>query len=309
MSRGIYIVANDKVKEQTIALLNSIRLYDPDTPIVMIPFDDNYQSIAEIVTAKHGVQIYENLEFVENLCDRLYEIFGKKFFNTPNKQRKHACWFGPFDEFLYIDTDIVVFDKIIDCLNYLSEYDFLCYDYQHTNGITNVFTSKVLEEEAFTEDELKDIFNGGFWASKKNLFSESDLYEIFAECAAHTDYFDFSQKTTDQPIFNYLVLKRIQRRFNIVRRPGKAPGSWAGSPHFRREGKRLIDPKVNQPLDYLHWAGFRIQPGCPYWDIWEDYRYLDEPKPPQALQTQPKQNIGRRLLDGVKKVGRKIKGM
>lgn len=32
MSRGIYITANDRVTEQAIALLNSIRLHDVDTP-------------------------------------------------------------------------------------------------------------------------------------------------------------------------------------------------------------------------------------------------------------------------------------
>jgi hypothetical protein len=49
MNRGIYITANDKVTDQAIALLNSIRLYDPDTPITLIPYDDNYQKAASIL--------------------------------------------------------------------------------------------------------------------------------------------------------------------------------------------------------------------------------------------------------------------
>lgn len=306
MHRGIYIVANDRVKEQTIALLNSIRLYDPETAIVMIPFDENYHEIAEIVTRKYGVQIYENLEFADQLCQKLYQIFGAGFFNNPNKQRKQACWFGPFDEFLYIDTDIVVFDKIAKLLDYLKDHDFFCYDYQHTNGIENVFSQKVLEEGIFTPEDLKDVFNSGLWGSKKGLFTENELYETFAECAAHTDYFDFSQKTTDQPIFNYLVLKRIQRRFNIVRREGKAPGSWAGSRHFQREGDRLIDPKLGQPLDYLHWAGFRIEPGCPYWEIWEHYRYLNEPKPERPVQKPAKKSLMNALRDRLRKIKAKF---
>ncbi len=39
MSRGIYITANDRVTDRAVALLNSIRLYDPDTPIIMIPYE------------------------------------------------------------------------------------------------------------------------------------------------------------------------------------------------------------------------------------------------------------------------------
>ncbi|MFB2976318.1 Npun_R2821/Npun_R2822 family protein [Microseira sp. BLCC-F43] len=299
MKRGIYITANDKVTEQAIALLNSIRAYDTETPIVMIPYDDNYQQIASLLNEKYGVQVYEDLEFIDRLSKKLQQTFGEQFFARPNQFRKQACWFGPFDEFLYIDTDIVVFEKIVDNLNYFSDYDFLCCDYQHAGGIKNVFSPKVLEENVFTETELKDMFNGGFWASKKNFLSENDLYETFTECAAHPEYFDFSQKTSDQPIINYMILKRIKRRFNIVRRPGKGPGSWAGSKHFKYDGYRLIDPKVNQPLQYLHWAGIRIEPGCPYWDIWEHYRYLNSEKPPQAPQTKTRKSIWQRIIDKV----------
>ncbi|KAM3096278.1 Npun_R2821/Npun_R2822 family protein [Phormidesmis sp. 146-12] len=289
MSRGIYITANDKVTDHAIALINSIRIHDVETPIVLIPYDDNYHTVAEILKQRHGVEVYKDLEFIDRLSKRLHEAFGSDFFARPNQFRKQACWFGEFDEFLYIDTDIVVFEKIIDNLNYFSEYDFLCCDYQHLGGIKNVFTSKVVEENVFTESDLKDMFNGGFWASKKGLVSEQEIYETFAECAAHPEYFDFSQKTSDQPIINYMILKRIARRFNIIRRPGGAPGNWGGTSHFTRtENYQLVDPSVDQPLQYLHWAGIRIQPSCPYWDIWEHYRYLHEEKPLVEATLAPK---------------------
>lgn len=301
MSRGIYIIANDKVTEQAIALLNSIRAYDSETPIVMIPYDENYQAIAQLLGNSYGVTLYEDLEFIERLSHRLHQIFGEKFFARPNQFRKQACWFGLFDEFLYIDTDVVVFEKIIDNLSYFSKYDFICCDYQHAGGIANVFTNKVIKDGVFSEDTLKDIFNGGFWASKKNLISEEDLYETFAECASHPEYFDFSRKTSDQPIINYMVLKRIHRRFNLVHRPGKAPGSWAGSPHFQYQGNLLIDPNVNQPLQYLHWAGIRVEPGCPYWDIWKYYRYLNSPEPIPAEQAKVRKNIWQQIKEKVRR--------
>lgn len=288
MTRGIYITANDKFTDQAITLLNSIRAYDNQTPVVLIPYDNNYHQVAERLQRDYGVQVYEDLDFIERLSIKLQQIFGEKFFARPNQFRKQACWFGPFDEFLYIDTDIVVFEKIIDNLNYFSNYDFLCCDYQHAGGLTNVFTPEIYN--VFSPEELKDMFNGGWWASKKNLISEQDLYETFAECAAHPEYFDFSQKTSDQPIINYMILKRVKRRFNLVLGENKGPGNWAGSKHFQQDGYRLIDTKVNQPLQYLHWAGIRIEPGCPYWDIWEHYRYLHEPKPDTLPQSQPSQN-------------------
>jgi lipopolysaccharide biosynthesis glycosyltransferase len=289
MSRGIYITANNKVTDQAIALLNSIRLRDRDIPIILIPYDDNYQDIASLLEQEYNVKIYPDLEFITRLSQKLYDIFGKDFFARPNQFRKQACWFGEFDEFLYIDTDIVVFEKIAQNLNLLQQYDFLCCDYQHKKGIANVFSQKIIEENVFSEEELQDIFNGGFWASKKNLISEQQLYDIFTECAAHKDYFDFSQKTSDQPIINYMTLKLIKSRFNLVRLHKQGPGNWARSSHFQRQGDILIDTKSNRPLQYLHWAGIRIEPGCPYWDIWKYYRYLNTevPEDRELIQSQP----------------------
>ncbi len=307
MNRGIYIIANDKVTDHAIALLNSIRLYDQETPIVMIPYDDNYHNIAKILNEYYQVEIYEDLEFIDRLSRKLHESFGGKFFARPNQFRKQACWFGPFDEFLYIDTDIVVFEKIIDNLSYLKTVDFICCDYQYLGGIQNVFNSKILEEKIFTENQLQDIFNGGFWGSKKNLISEQDLYETFAECAAHPEYFDFSQKTSDQPIINYMLLKRIPRRFNIVRREGKAPGNWAGTPNFQTQKHILFDPAVNQPLQYLHWAGIRIQPDCPYWEIWEYYRNFNPALPPADIPAPVNKNQLEIKLDNLKKQLRQLK--
>ncbi len=63
---------------------------------------------------------------------------------------------------------------------------------------------------------------------------------------------------------------------------------------------------MNQPLEYLHWAGIRIQPGCPYWDIWEDYRYIGESKPTHYPQKTEK-SLGRKFIDKVKNIARQIK--
>ena len=279
MTHGIYIMANDRVIDNTIALLNSIRLYDRKTPIVMIPYDKNCRKISEMVTQNFDVHIYEDLEFLERLSKNLSDVFGRKFFARPNQFRKQACWFGLFDEFLYLDTDIIVFEKIIDSLRALSTYDFVCCDYQNKRGINNIFTENVLPKGIFKKNELQKIFNAGFWGSKKNLISEKVLHDTFKECADNLQYFDFSTKVSDMPILNYLVLKKIHRKINLAQKPKKGPGSWAGMKHFQRKGNILIDPTVNKPLKYLHWAGIRIEPGCPYWDIWKYYRTLNPDLP------------------------------
>ena len=77
MSRGIYITANDRVLDQAIALIESIRVYDETTPIVLIPYDENYQTIAEILNQRYGVTVYPDLALVDRLSHRLHQILAE----------------------------------------------------------------------------------------------------------------------------------------------------------------------------------------------------------------------------------------
>ncbi|MGG6267751.1 Npun_R2821/Npun_R2822 family protein [Leptolyngbya sp. AN03gr2] len=276
MKRGIYIVANDKVTENAIALLNSIRLFDPEIAIYLIPFNDEYQTVLSTLNRLHNVQLFPDLELLERLTSRVGEIFDRDFLKLPNKMRKLAVWFGVLDEFLYIDTDIVVFEQIADTLNHLSNCDFFCCDYHYSSeGLSNIF-SPMVKNTIFSEEQLQDVFNSGFWGSRKGVITEDQLYEVLQDCAQHREYFDFTQGVTDQPILNYLILQRFEKRMNLVKPPENAPGSWAGSNHFENRQYVLYDR--GQKLKYLHWAGISIRSGAPYWEVWKHYRYLHEPK-------------------------------
>jgi hypothetical protein len=290
MSNGIYILANDKVLEQAIALVNSIRYYDSEANICLIPYDAHYQQVAEVL-ANSGVFLFPDLALIDRISEQVRQRFGERFFLHPNHLRKLACWFGPFEQFLYIDTDVVVFEPIIRTLKHLEHYDFVCCDYQHKTGIANVFRQDLVKANVFPQTDLFHVFNSGFWASKRHLFTESELFSLFDECAQNASYFDFSKRASDQPILNYLVLKKIPNRCNLARQSKRCPGNWAGRSHFRDMGSALFDPNVQRRLKYLHWAGIRISPGCNYWSIWLYYRNLFK-QPTPSLRSQPKQAAG-----------------
>ncbi len=275
MKRGIYLLANDQVLDNTLALINSIRFFDPYASIIMIPYDCHDVRITTILREKYGIPKYRNDSLLNRIDLKIKEFFGKKFFTRPNQFRKQACWFGPFDEFLYLDTDIVVFERIINNLEHLKNKDFVFCDYQHKNGIKYLFNPPI--KNALEKEDLKFVFNAGFWGSRKELITERKLYGALEECAKNMNFFDFSAKVTDMPIFNYLVLRKIKKRINLVRDlERKGPGNWAGMDHFIRKGNRLFDPNVKQYLKYLHWAGINIQKGCPYYDVWNYYRRLNK---------------------------------
>ncbi len=277
--RGVYIVANDKVQENAIALMSSLRRYDPDIPVFLIPFNDEYQAVATRLADLYDVQLFPDLAFLTDLTTQIGKIFPPDFLALPNKMRKLAAWFGPLDEFLYIDTDILFFTPVTDTLAYLDQADFIWCDYHYKRGLEDVFSAVVPDQKLFSLEALQDVFNSGLWGSRKSALSLEKLYEVLTECAAHREYFDFSSGTTDQPIMNYLVLTAIPRRLNIVKANAASlnpePGSWGGSPHFERRGEKLFDG--TSPLRYLHWAGTPMCPGGPYRDLWEHYRYRNDP--------------------------------
>ena len=100
---------------------------------------------------------------------------------------------------------------------------------------------------------------------------------------------------------NFLVLKSIPERLNITKvNPGE-PGSWAGSPHFREENHILYDR--DRPLRYLHWAGTPMRPGGPYRQLWEYYRYLNDPRPASVSKSPPNASVWRKLVRSLKKRG------
>jgi hypothetical protein len=274
MSRGIYITADNAALDNAIALLNSIRIHDRDTPVMMIPYNDRYGKAARTLNDLFGVELYDDKPFLNRFTENIRKIFGDNFFKRPEQFRKQLCWFGPFDEFLYLDTDIIVFEKIVDFLDYLKTNDFVCCDYQFKNKGKYIFRPEAEEAGILNEEQLKNTFNAGLWASKKRIVSEKDLYDVFTECARHRDYFDFSAGVSDMPIFNYFVITRFKKVFNIARFLPGEPGQWAGAKHFIARGNMLYDPNAGRNLRYLHWAGIRIEPGCPRWDLWKHYRDL-----------------------------------
>ena len=304
-SRGVYIVANEKVGDNAIALLASLRRLDPDVPGFMIPFNDDYQTLFQTLNTAYRVQLFPDLAFLEAFTQKISDIFPRDFLALPNKMRKLAAWFGPLDEFLYIDTDILFFEPVSDTLAYLDQADFVCCDY-HFKGrkLRDVFSPVVGERGIFPADIVNSVFNSGLWGAKKGTIALEQMYQRLEDCAQNRDYFDFSGGTTDQPIMNYLVLNSIDKRLNIVQvNPGE-PGSWGGMNHFVTRDQALYDGDTR--LRYLHWAGTPMGPGGPYRELWEYYRYLDFPDVrPQSRKFQ--RRPFRQLKRAISRLNQRIK--
>lgn len=278
MSRGIYLLANDKVLDNVITLLNSIRCHDKITPISIIPYDDNYQELQSYIQEFSAVDIYENFDFLKNLMETINQVwhdFPKD--HRINMLKKFGCWLGPFDEFLYIDTDIVVFNQIVTLLDTMKGYDFLSYDYQRKTGIKDIFKQTILEENLIAHDQMDLVFNAGFFGSRRDALSEATIFSLIHETRKHANCFIWDYY--DQGILNYWVIRQNIKQINYTKTGEKIAGNWAGS-DYRVEDYQLFNQETGNPVLYLHWAGHKIFPGCRYWDVWNYYRHLNSAIPP-----------------------------
>ena len=303
IDRGIYIVANDRVFDNTIALLNSIKAHSPNLRIALIPYSAEYEKLLEYTRGEYGVELHADLAAIDGVMSETYEAWCGP--DSPPSQgiklmNKFGCWFGQFDEFLYIDTDIVVFRDLEPYFEHFQTADFIHNDYQSNTGIEFVFKQPILDDGVIGAADVKRIFNAGFFGSKRSAMTRESLRDMLQDSAAHPQY--FYPRYLDQCLLNYWVQRSKVSVLNIAKTPAEGAGSWAGSSRFEKRDGRLFDPNADRPVSYLHWAGFPIDPDAPYWEEWLYYRRLRDESYEFVAQPKPKRGLLDRLKAKVKRL-------
>lgn len=329
MANGVYILANDVVLDQLIALINSIeRNIDSNLPICVVPYDDNTQ-LARAATERYSqVQWFDDeaiLSKWEAFSTQIWQAHstafdvwaerGVKGVNRMGMHRRFCCFDGPFDRFIYLDADILVMDSLDLLFDSLGESDFVTYDFQYKDlshvydvnafGLTDVFERDRLEAE---------IFCAGLYASKKGIFTDKMLAELLGQLqAGDADILYFNGP--DQSILNYMVMKSGIQATNLARTlPAESrTGCCVTSPHFEERDHVLFDRQTQ--LLYLHYIGVgsrffgRLCAGenilFPYRDLFLHYRYLSEQTQPQL--TGPAIDYMQPTLSNRQKIGRKVR--
>lgn len=233
MVRGIYTVANDKMANQLIALLNSFQQnWSNHYPIIVIPYDDNCLKIQEIIKEYSSFMPVEFLNDQEVLtaCDKYFTILWdtcdqiKTAWKTKNKSfpfRLGMCrrfigfLFGEFDQFLYVDADVYINRNLEDLFEFFNQYDAIAHDYQFTDP-THVFNMKSSKISQLVKGDLKDkIQCGGFLMAKKNLFSKEQWRET--QKTIYLDQDVLHPWGPDQTLYNYLLHRYNVNFVNLIR--------------------------------------------------------------------------------------------
>ncbi|CCI34516.1 Npun_R2821/Npun_R2822 family protein [Microcystis sp. T1-4] len=309
---GICTLANDRVYDQLIALLNSIEVNGgKDLPVCVYPYDDNTERIRAEIAQRPNVQLFDNQEIIErwdNFAKSAWDSHptakerwlkaGSKGYHRFGTHRRYCAFDGPFDRFIYMDGDTLLMSPLDRVFAQLDNYDCVVYDFQHKD-ITHVYevtSPKLLE--IFPQERLnQEIFCSGFYGSKKGLFDGERRNWLIEQLRAGEAEILYPM-APDQTIVNYMMMRSNFSIYNLALQLPKEErtGCCVTSHHFQALDNILYDH--DKRLTYLHYIGLssslftRLCSGenldFPYRDIFLHYRYLYEPSQRPVFTSSPK---------------------
>lgn len=262
-TKGFYCLANDAVLEWTIAFLESFRVHEPEGHLVIIPFDDNTDELVKL-SHQYKFELFQDKSLLEEL-DLIGSCFSDEYAQI-HTFRKFAAFWGEFDRFLFIDSDIVLLDRTEELFDaYLSsDCEFM---YSDPN------MEEVYEPGSFREEMISNYsavgFNAGFFISSKNMITLDDLKDLVKAAATVKD--NFVMRNGEQPFLNYCVhSKKLKANAFADVIDDLSEWTWAGlNPISMSDGIYRLNGKR---LAYLHWAALRCNAGMPHRNIFLLYR-------------------------------------
>ncbi len=252
--RGVYVLANDAVIEAFLALVHSLRRHDPELPVTVIPYND---ALAEL--RKLAPQL--RFDILDEAPCRRFDALAQQVNGSPlaaGMFRKHAAFAGPYDEFIYLDADIVVTSSLQEILTAFaaSPYDLVYFD----PDMSQVYLPELAAQMIATHQAQG--FNAGVFVARKGLVSDADRGRLAPEAAQLRDQLKVS--AIDQPFLNY-TMHRLRRRLALITElfPTMSSSVFATVPFRfdRRSGRATLPDGKSLPL--IHWAGYNY----PYYII------------------------------------------
>jgi Mannosyltransferase putative len=321
MTDGIYTLANDKVFDQLVALLNSIEANASNLPVCVIAYNDNLDRVRAEIANRPNVTLMEDptifarwREFstqVWNTHPTALAIWKEQGIDGVYRlscNHRYASFDpeAPFDRFIYLDADTLVLDSLDRVFQALDDHDFVTYDFQFKDPshIFNLASPRLLE--IFPQERLQtEIFCSGCYASKRGLFAPEQRQWIvskLAEGEAEVLYL----KAPNQSVLNYMTLRSGINIHNLaVHLPlEQRTGNSVTSRHFEWRESILYDN--GKRITYLHYIGLasklftQISEGenvqFPYRETFLHYRFLREPEKMPVLIDPPQPSLTRRVL-------------
>jgi len=268
---GVYFLANDVVYDWTIAFLNSFRTFNPDLPIYLIPFNDNCDRVLSLKES-YNFEVYTDDSF--SRLEAIGEAFELGYTQTgPYWFRRYAAFWGPVEQFMYLDTRQVILADLKPFIQALEQFDF---DFLHYDCAID----QVYEPGEFRRDMLRQGkgrgFNSGRWASRRGLFSLEEFETLGGDALKIRE--QLNPRNTDQAFINYCCdMKPVRYGHFAEVIGGICQDGWARKQGeiYQEDGKYFLwdyggtDHKKQVIL--LHWAGYNLKSLKPHSQLYNYY--------------------------------------
>ena len=267
-AHGLYTLANDGVLDWAIALFESVREYAPGLPLRVIPYDDRQNALAPVVE-RFGFSYFASGE-----ADRLHAL-GRRFYPeldfAARGFRKLASFAGPFENFLFLDSDVVALSPLSELIDAAeaSAADLVYFDID----INQVYRPGA-ERDRFVAAGARG-FNCGLFAGRRGAVTVEALEATLDELGP--DWPERLVPNAEQPFLNYFADRsglRVQAAHQLA--PGFCSTCWPAVGTFsleegvwRLRGSNRWDEGWR--LYCAHWAGYTRPPEIPNRELWERF--------------------------------------
>lgn len=301
LTKGIYTLANDRMYDQVIALVSSIRRnYDTQIPICIIPYDEQVQKLETLEMEQ--VFLFDNSEslskwqnFASNIWnhERFASFKKTNWYHGSNTIRKLCSFDGLFDQFIYIDSDELVMSSLEDCFDKLKEYDCIFDDWEHRKENSFLSVDLIKEKYNYPETDVKiHCHCSDFFAAKSSLITTQSLAELQFSLLREDEVNLINERGwwDEVYLFSYITFKLNCKIFNYTLSldPRERTGNIAKVDPFVEKGYVLLNREGLKPIHRIHYMGYgaedfaRLSKGentnIPYQEVFLDYRFSNHPE-------------------------------
>jgi hypothetical protein len=246
MSRGIYLVANRRSERSAANLVYSIRASGCALPIALIPYDADAPTLPALLKETTFMPVESFPAEARAMVDELQRLYPR---TSAGLLRRFLAFYGPHDEFIYTDNDIVALGNWDAYFEYLNAADLVHADQEYrTGGKYNYLDPAAIERE-FGAGALDSQLTAGHFAARRR----DDLAAIFQRAMAWVRAHPGVAREHDQAFFHLAVLLGPLRTLNLCRPPHDWRSTWAGD--YRNSLAVVQAAQGPGCLLHLHYSG------------------------------------------------------
>ena len=265
-NNGIITLANDNTVDWLACLLGGLKRTGSSLPLAIIPYDEKIKRVEELISSYNNVFLFKPQHYGA-LASLGYQISGPGYFSRTFL--KIASFWGPFSEFIFFDTDILLSCRPDD---WLMTYHQQARDRRVVLADPSpeyVFRGRLRDD---FEQRSRPACNTGFFIGRRGDISFEDLQELVVHIP------DIARDCLlpqygDQSFLNY-ALDCLGIHVSLISDIDKSCSSvcWApqsvwkdsaGLLFYQISDSSIQDPderiSYNKPA-FLHWAGLVISP-------------------------------------------------